>query len=62
MAIRDRGKLKWRPASFMPEGFAMTRAMFNYIDPIQHHLRVEIKPGEFQRVDLDSVIRVVVVE
>lgn len=112
MAIRDRGKLKWRPASFIPEGFAMTRAMFkdqerqekpildeyqreefdqrigyamefnlpveltiwndgftevitgniHYIDPIQHHLRVEIKPGEFQRVDLDNVIRVVVVE
>jgi hypothetical protein len=28
MAIRDRGKMKWQPASFMPEGFAMTRDMF----------------------------------
>jgi hypothetical protein len=28
MAIRDRGKIKWAPASFMPEGFAMTREMF----------------------------------
>ncbi|MBT2738286.1 YolD-like family protein [Bacillus sp. ISL-7] len=28
MAIRDRGKLKWQPASFMPLGFEMTRAMF----------------------------------
>jgi hypothetical protein len=28
MAIRDRGKLKWLPASFMPEAFAMTRDMF----------------------------------
>lgn len=28
MAIRDRGKMKWQPASFMPEGFAMTREMF----------------------------------
>ncbi len=28
MEIRDRGKIKWRPASFMPLGFEMTRAMF----------------------------------
>jgi hypothetical protein len=28
MAIRDRGKVKWNPASFMPEGFVMTREMF----------------------------------
>jgi hypothetical protein len=28
MAIRDRGKIKWAPASFMPEGFAMTREMY----------------------------------
>jgi hypothetical protein len=28
MTIRDRSKLKWAPASFMPEGFALTRAMF----------------------------------
>jgi hypothetical protein len=28
MAIRDRGKMKWQPASFMPEGFAMTREMY----------------------------------
>jgi hypothetical protein len=112
MAIRDRGKLKWRPASFMPEGFAMTRAMYkdqerqakpiideyqreefdqqicyamefhlpvkltiwqdgflqeitgvvHYIDPIKRHLRVESKPGEIQRVDLDCVIGVVVVD
>lgn len=27
MAIRERGKIKWRPASFMPEGFAMTHAI-----------------------------------
>lgn len=26
--ILDRGKIKWQPASFMPEGFAMTREMF----------------------------------
>jgi hypothetical protein len=28
MTMCDRGKLKWKPASFMPEGFAMTRAIF----------------------------------
>jgi hypothetical protein len=28
MAIRDRGKMKWQPASFMPLGFEMNRAMF----------------------------------
>lgn len=28
MEIRDRGKKKWQPASFMPEGFAMTREMY----------------------------------
>ncbi|MDR7075883.1 hypothetical protein J2Y03_000871 [Neobacillus niacini] len=112
MAIRDRGKMKWRPASFMPEGFAMTRALFknqerqakplldeyqteefdqrigyamenhlpvklttreegftedmtgyiHYIDPITQQLRVEEKPGEFQRVAFSDVIAVVVVD
>lgn len=28
MAIRDRGKIKWQPASFIPLGFEMSRAMF----------------------------------
>jgi hypothetical protein len=28
LSIRDRGKIKWQPASFMPLGFEMTRAMF----------------------------------
>jgi hypothetical protein len=28
MAIRDRGKLKWRPASFIPLAFEMQREMF----------------------------------
>jgi hypothetical protein len=28
VAIRDRGKIKWRPAAFMPLGFEMTRVMF----------------------------------
>lgn len=28
MAIRDRGKLKWQPASFLPLAFEMTSEMF----------------------------------
>ena len=28
MALRDRGKIKWQPASFMPEASAITREMF----------------------------------
>jgi hypothetical protein len=28
LSISDRGKIKWQPASFMPLGFEMTRAMF----------------------------------
>ncbi|WP_423800773.1 YolD-like family protein [Neobacillus sp. SAB-20_R2A] len=28
MAIRDRGKIKWQPASFIPLAFEMQRAMF----------------------------------
>lgn len=28
MTIRDRGKLKWQPASFLPLAFEMQREMF----------------------------------
>jgi hypothetical protein len=28
MVIRDRGKLKWQPASFLPLAFEMQREMF----------------------------------
>ncbi|WP_251028409.1 YolD-like family protein [Bacillus sp. ISL-18] len=28
MAIRDRGKMKWQSASFLPLAFEMTREMF----------------------------------
>jgi hypothetical protein len=28
IAIRDRGKIKWQPPSFIPLGFEMSRAMF----------------------------------
>jgi hypothetical protein len=111
MTIRDRGKLKWAPASFMPEGFAMTRAMFkdqerqarpvldeyqteefdlrikyameykhaikltvwaegfttdytgriHYINPITKQLRIETKPGEYERVAFEAVTAVKVV-
>jgi YolD-like protein len=111
MAIRDRGKLKWAPASFMPEGFAMTRAMFkdqarqprpildeyqteefdlrikyameynhavkltvwsdgftadytgnvHRVDPITHELRLEVKPGEYERIAFEDVTAVKVV-
>lgn len=112
MAIRDRGKIKWNPASFMPEGFAMTREMYrdqarqakpildeyqteefdlrivyameynhaikltvwndgftsevigriHYVDPITKQLRIETKPGEFERVKFDDVTAVKVVD
>jgi hypothetical protein len=112
MAIRDRGKIKWRPASFMPLGFEMNRAMFkdqertmkplldeyekeefdrsiayameynfpvkikvwtdgftetimghiHYVDPITLQLRIEVKPGEFERIAFDDVVGIIVVE
>jgi hypothetical protein len=34
----------------------------NRVDPITHELRVEIKPGEFERIAFEDVYRVVVVE
>jgi hypothetical protein len=111
MAIRDRGKIKWNPASFMPEAFAMTRDMYkdqarqakpildeyqteefdlriayameyrhsvkltvwsdgftaevtgnvHYVDPITKQLRIEVKPGEFERVAFDEVVGVRVI-
>jgi hypothetical protein len=112
MVIRDRGKIKWQPASFMPLGFEMTRAMFkdqerqpkpildehqkdefdlriasameynipvkltvwkegftddvfghvHYVDSITHQLRVEVMPGEFERIAFESIIKVIVVD
>jgi hypothetical protein len=112
MAIRDRGKMKWRPASFIPLGFEMTRAMFkdqerklkplldeyekeefdrsiayameyhllveikvgsegfresitgfiHYVDPVTSQLRMEVKPGEFERIAFENVVGVNVVE
>jgi hypothetical protein len=110
MAIRDRGKIKWNPASFMPEGFAMTREMYkdqarqtkpmldeyqteefdlrikyameykhavrltvwadgfttdytgriHRVDP--HELRLETKPGEYERIQFEDVTAVKVVD
>jgi hypothetical protein len=110
LSIRDRGKIKWQPASFMPLGFEMTRAMFkdqarqprllideseafdqriafaveyklavkltvwadgfttdiigriHRVDPITHQLRMEVKPGEFHRIDFVDVVGVVVLD
>ncbi|WP_374934746.1 YolD-like family protein [Neobacillus driksii] len=106
--IRDRGKVKWQSASFIPQAFEMTREMFkdpartakpileeyqaeefdlriayateynhevklsvwhdgfthditgrvHYVDPITHELRIELKPGEFERVAFDIVMGV----
>lgn len=111
MTIRDRGKMKWNPASFMPEVFKMQRDMFkdqerkprpllsefnteefdqricyameynlavrltvwadgftskmtgriHQVDSITHQLRIEVKEGEYERVDFDCVIGVKVV-
>jgi hypothetical protein len=34
----------------------------NRVDPITHELRIEVKPGEFERVAFEDVISVVVVD
>ncbi|WP_440971190.1 YolD-like family protein [Peribacillus frigoritolerans] len=30
----------------------------HYVDPVTHELRIEVKPGEFERVAFDSVVEV----
>ena len=112
MAIRDRGKLKWQPASFLPLAFEIQREMFkdqerqvkpildeyqsqefderisyvmesnsavkltiwddgftyeitgriHYVDPITKQLRVEVKPGDFERIAFEDVVGVIVVD
>jgi hypothetical protein len=49
MAIRDRGKKKWQPASFMPLGFEMTRAMFKDQERKLKPLLDEYEKEEFDR-------------
>jgi hypothetical protein len=34
----------------------------HYVDPITHQLRIEVKPGEMERIDFDSVIGVKVID
>ncbi|PKR83892.1 YolD-like family protein [Heyndrickxia camelliae] len=108
MKIRDRGKIKWQSASFIPLVFEMTSEMFkdqsrtampildenqkeefdlriayateynhaikltvwddgfthditgrvHYVDPITDEVRIEVKPGEFERVTFKSVVEV----
>jgi hypothetical protein len=49
MGIRDRGKIKWRPASFMPLGFEMTRAMLKDQERKAKPLMDEYEFVEFDR-------------
>ncbi|MEH7255657.1 YolD-like family protein [Neobacillus niacini] len=108
MTIRDRGKMKWQAASFLPLAFEMTSEMYKdqartakpkldehqteefdlriayameyshavkltvwydgfthaitgrvyYIHSITHELRIEVKPGKFERVAFDCVVGV----
>ena len=112
MAIRDRGKIKWQPASFIPLAFEMQRSMYkdqerkpkplideyekeqfdqricyamssdltvkltvwtdgftidvvgnvHHVDPISHEINIEIKPGEFERITLEDIIGVTVID
>jgi hypothetical protein len=36
--------------------------LIHYVDPITHQLRIEVKPGEFERLLFEDVIGVVVIE
>ncbi|MBT2696667.1 YolD-like family protein [Bacillus sp. ISL-40] len=49
MAIRDRGKIKWQPASFMPLGFEMTRAMYKDQERIVKPIIDDYEAEEFDR-------------
>lgn len=49
MAIRDRGKKKWQPASFIPLGFEMTSDMFKDQERKLKPLLDENEKEEFDR-------------
>lgn len=49
MAIWDRGKIKWQPASFIPLSFEMTRAMFKDQERKMKPLLDEYEKEEFDR-------------
>ncbi|MEH7545970.1 MULTISPECIES: hypothetical protein [Bacillaceae] len=34
----------------------------HYLDPITHQLRIELKPGEFERISFEDVVGVVVLD
>lgn len=72
MAIRDRGKIKWAAAYLQPEQQRCKRDFWHDTERIrkpiieeheaeEFDLRIEVKPGEFERVAFDSVIGVKVV-
>jgi hypothetical protein len=49
MAIRDRDKLKWRPASFIPLAFEMQREMFKDQERLSKPLLDEYESEEFDK-------------
>jgi hypothetical protein len=49
MAIRDRGKLKWQPASFMPLAFEMQRQMFKDQERMAKSILDEYQTEEFNQ-------------
>lgn len=52
MAIRERGKIKWQPASFIPLAFEMQRSMYQDQESRPMPLIDEYEAQEFdQRID-----------
>jgi hypothetical protein len=49
MGIRDRGKKKWQPASFIPLGFEMTTAMYKDQERKPKPLLDEYEKEEFDQ-------------
>lgn len=49
MAIRDRGKLKWQPTSFMPLAFEMQRGMFKDQERMPKPILDENETQEFDQ-------------
>jgi hypothetical protein len=49
LAIRDRGKLKWQPASFMPLAFEMQREMFKDQERMPKPILDEYETQEFDQ-------------
>ena len=49
MSIRDLGKIKWQPASFLPLAFDMQRLMFKDLERQLKPLIVEYEMEEFDQ-------------